>query len=418
MNKTILLFLFPLIPAFSFSQNVGIGTTNPTAKLHVLGNVKIADGTQGANKVLTSDNEGNATWQAIGGNNVWVKDAENNISNTNEGEVRLTTMLRSNLQYGSAASFETTYPFSEAPTVSITNSTYGSPLYIRKTGGGFGSVIDCYGEGLSHPALTIKFDVGESQLANSSAFDVSVKSNNSSARIYQEGSGSGLVVSTNNYTNDQSAFVAVTAGTGYATQIQGGKGALIYTEGGFSNPQLTVYSQQNDFSRILFSRNVDISNATELKAWTIAAYRGTTAADDVFNIFNERTATDVLSIRGDNNAYFAGEVRAQGILLTSDERLKKNIQPINAVMDKLNLLNAYTYQWKNDAQPQNEQIGFLAQEVEKQFPQLVNTDENGTKSVAYMNMVPVLLEAVKEQQKMIEALKKEVKEFKKFKRID
>lgn len=43
--------------------NVGIGTSSPTAKLDIAGNIKIADGTQGTGKVLTSDASGNATWQ-------------------------------------------------------------------------------------------------------------------------------------------------------------------------------------------------------------------------------------------------------------------------------------------------------------------------------------------------------------------
>ncbi len=48
--------------------NVGIGTTNPTAKLEVAGTLKIADGTQGVNKVLISDAAGNASWQSLGSN--------------------------------------------------------------------------------------------------------------------------------------------------------------------------------------------------------------------------------------------------------------------------------------------------------------------------------------------------------------
>jgi len=43
--------------------NVGIGTNSPSAKLDISGNIKIADGTQGAGKVLTSDSNGLATWQ-------------------------------------------------------------------------------------------------------------------------------------------------------------------------------------------------------------------------------------------------------------------------------------------------------------------------------------------------------------------
>jgi len=50
-------------------------------------------------------------------------------------------------------------------------------------------------------------------------------------------------------------------------------------------------------------------------------------------------------------------------------------------------------------------IGFIAQELELEIPDLVKTDDKGMKSVKYQNMVAVLTEAVKEQQKQIEELK-------------
>jgi hypothetical protein len=69
-------------------------------------------------------------------------------------------------------------------------------------------------------------------------------------------------------------------------------------------------------------------------------------------------------------------------------------------------LRGVSYHWKpefkGDARPQ---IGFIAQEVEAVLPELVNTDEQGFKSVAYANAVPVLVEAIKEQQRQLDALK-------------
>jgi hypothetical protein len=75
-------------------------------------------------------------------------------------------------------------------------------------------------------------------------------------------------------------------------------------------------------------------------------------------------------------------------------------------------ISGYTYNWKDAAKDSAQQIGFIAQEVEKEFPQLVKTDEKGVKSVAYSNMTPVLLQAIKEQQQQIDELKKEIEKLK------
>lgn len=62
--------------------NVGVGTSTPTAKLHVEGNVRIVDGTQGASKVLTSDSNGNASWQALGSGYVKIASGSASFSDT------------------------------------------------------------------------------------------------------------------------------------------------------------------------------------------------------------------------------------------------------------------------------------------------------------------------------------------------
>jgi hypothetical protein len=100
---------------------------------------------------------------------------------------------------------------------------------------------------------------------------------------------------------------------------------------------------------------------------------------------------DIFSLKANGNAVLMGTLTQN-----SDERLKKNIVPIaGSMLDKIAQLGAYTYQWKDDKRDQNVQIGFLAQEIEKVFPELVKTD-NDVKSVAYTGMVPVLLQATKE----------------------
>jgi hypothetical protein len=63
------------------SGNVGIGTPTPVAKLDVIGNIKISDGTQGTGKVLTSDANGLASWQTpAGADNDWTISGNNMFS--------------------------------------------------------------------------------------------------------------------------------------------------------------------------------------------------------------------------------------------------------------------------------------------------------------------------------------------------
>ena len=75
-------------------------------------------------------------------------------------------------------------------------------------------------------------------------------------------------------------------------------------------------------------------------------------------------------------------------------------------------IHGVKYSWKvgeipGKNLPEGEYIGIIAQEVEKEFPELVREDNMGYKALNYDGMVAVLLETIKEQQKEIEELKAE-----------
>lgn len=88
---------------------------------------------------------------------------------------------------------------------------------------------------------------------------------------------------------------------------------------------------------------------------------------------------------------------ANTVTCESDRNLKKNIKPMMNGLDLVSKLNAVTYHWKTDELSEREEYGFIAQEVEENFPTLVHTNPNtGVKSVDYQKMVSILALAVQE----------------------
>jgi len=91
-----------------------------------------------------------------------------------------------------------------------------------------------------------------------------------------------------------------------------------------------------------------------------------------------------------------GSIRCTSLTQTSDIRFKKNVGTFNNALDRVAELRGVTFQWKDESKTQGQQIGVIAQEVEKVIPEAVSTDDKGYKSVAYNQLVAVLIEAVKE----------------------
>jgi hypothetical protein len=106
-----------------------------------------------------------------------------------------------------------------------------------------------------------------------------------------------------------------------------------------------------------------------------------------------------------------GSVTAPTYQYHSDKRLKQNVRPINEALARLERLHGVMFRWKEKTE---DQLGFVAQEVEKEFPEAVFTDPNtGIKSVAYANLLAPLIEGLKERQKLLTSQQREIDELKK-----
>jgi len=149
--------------------------------------------------------------------------------------------------------------------------------------------------------------------------------------------------------------------------------------------------------------------------------------DDVTNELTLGSASGKVVIRDSNvgigttnpgsyRLYVNGTAYSTGGWQSSDLRLKENIKPLTNVLEKIENISGVGFNWKTNEYPEKglpegRQIGIIAQEVEKEFPELVNEDNEGYKTLAYERFVAVLLQAIKEQQKQIEQLNQKIKEL-------
>jgi hypothetical protein len=173
-----------------------------------------------------------------------------------------------------------------------------------------------------------------------------------------------------------------------------------------SSKSLLVEETENDTARIGFKN-------TNGDAWTLNAYAGSNATNSSFSIFSSKGNGNVLRLSGDGNSYFSGAVFTScGMPSCSDFRYKKDINNLNNTLNNIMKIRGVSYYFKYDEFKdknfnRQKQIGFIAQEIESIFPELVFTDEQGYKSVDYAKITPVLVEAIKELKHEIDLLRTE-----------
>ncbi|MGI4875558.1 MAG: tail fiber domain-containing protein [Janthinobacterium lividum] len=136
---------------------------------------------------------------------------------------------------------------------------------------------------------------------------------------------------------------------------------------------------------------------------------------DALDIIGAGTAANgnrLIRFYCENGASFNGQVNAPGFYNSSDARFKINIRPLGGALASVLALRGVRYEWNalgvaHGGRAGAGQVGLIAQEIEKIYPELVSTGPDGYKAVNYAQLTPVLIEALKEQQAQIEALKQQ-----------
>ena len=197
-----------------------------------------------------------------------------------------------------------------------------------------------------------------------------------------------------NYSTAMGAYT--TASGNYSTAM----GVYTTASGGMSTAMGYYTTASGDYSTAMGYQ----TEASDRSSLVIGEYNllGSTVTNSASLFSTENTAfvigngtnwgnrSDALTVLFDGTTTIAGDLS-----INSDARLKANIISLGSTLAKLLQIDGKTYTMKKDKN-KKQKIGVLAQDIEKVFPELVS-ESNGVKSVNYQGLVPVLINALKEQ---------------------
>ncbi|WP_413295217.1 tail fiber domain-containing protein [Bdellovibrio sp. HCB185ZH] len=211
---------------------------------------------------------------------------------------------------------------------------------------------------------------------------------------------------TGTYTNANSAGIrayaaenfTATAGGGHLTFVTVPTGSQmeaermrITSEGyvgiGTATPVGQLHVSSNSATAYTIIKNENLATGGQAWRWLSSATGAPLGADAMCFGLN----TCLFTLRTTGNANLTGTLTQ-----ASDVRLKKDIHEIPDALKKIEQLRGVTYHWKDPSKDPVLQFGVIAQEVESVYPELVRTDNEGTKSVNYLGFIAPIINALKE----------------------
>lgn len=342
--------------------NVGIGTAEPGAKLDVAGSIKITGGSPGVGKVLTSDAVGLASWQTpTGGGGIGGSGTINQISKftgpTTIGDSAIT-------EVGGNVGIGTVNPYSR---FTLVDSGADDTVWA-KVG------ANVYRTHATAPTLS-GISIGGS---DSYAVGIAIENNG--------GNYTGIVLRKPN-TDYGSLFR-------YANEINElgiiSPGNVRINADGYVGPSPDVRIQDWHY-------NPDPANHPKRPGNVLLAINGGRVG----------IGTDSPQYQLELSTNSAAKPGGGSWTTASDARLKKNVMPVSGALDRMLQLHGVTFEWNEPEKQGNltgTQMGMIAQEVEKIFPQWVGEDNNGYKNLTIRGFEALTVEAIRELKRENKAL--------------
>ncbi len=222
---------------------------------------------------------------------------------------------------------------------------------------------------------------------------------------------------------------------GYGLTLSGSRSFGFHADGGFftSKPMEVDASYTAVFGNVNFWLANNDSVARQMRFYepfnSTGAYPGPVASRAFFTSFEAPLLSDTIRYVLPATKGAAGDVleiaSINGDRVTlewdtdddsSDRRFKKNIRRLSNALDSTLLLRGVRHDWKREEFPDRnfgdgEAIGFIAQEVEAVFPELVETESDGYKKVKYAKVTALLVEALRTQQEQLDQQRTEIDEL-------